>query len=390
MAHPTPKSASSLPRKKRTLILGLLGATVVLATGAAVYGKLNRPPHIDHPHPHPPPRQFNAEFQAAKNLIREGKWAEAKAALLELQQKAPEMEMLQDYLDRAEKEIPNQEHLDAAQAALGEKKLATAKAELDQISADTTMFEQVSKLRRELRDSTEALVKEGRELLDTQQPERARELADEVLRVFPDHRDAMLVHAEATRLTEKPAVPANLTPWEQAVTRFVDGDMSGAMDAAEKCQPQSPKCRSGLRKMKDFATLYKRLEDLDAKGLARLLALDKELTETLGPSKMARNAGTRAANIYYKSASAAKAAGQYARAVEYAKRTLEADPGHVGAQRILNELRTWAKDSFLQAYSLKDENPEEAIPKFREVMAMTPPEDETHQKAKIWLEKLTK
>jgi alkanesulfonate monooxygenase SsuD/methylene tetrahydromethanopterin reductase-like flavin-dependent oxidoreductase (luciferase family) len=140
--------------------------------------------------------------------------------------------------------------------------------------------------------------------------------------------------------------------------------------------------------MTDFGNLYKKLEDLDAKGLGRLLDLDKKITNGRGSSKMARNAGTRASNIFFKSASAAKASGQYGRAMENAQRALQADPSHAGANNIVAEMRAKAKDLYLQAYALKDTNPEDAVPKFREVMAMTPSDDETHQKAKSWVEKL--
>ena len=74
--------------------------------------------------------------------------------------------------------------------------------------------------------------------------------------------------------------------------------------------------------------------------------------------------------------------------MENARRALQADPGHAGASNMVSELRQKARDLYLQAYALKDTDPEDAVPKFREVMAMTPPDDETHQKAKSWVEKL--
>jgi hypothetical protein len=76
--------------------------------------------------------------------------------------------------------------------------------------------------------------------------------------------------------------------------------------------------------------------------------------------------------------------------VEYARRTLQADPSHAGAANILNELKAKAKEVFLYAYALKDSNPEEAIPKFRDVLAMTPADDETHEKAQKWLDQLSR
>jgi tetratricopeptide (TPR) repeat protein len=306
----------------------------------------------------------------------------------------PDYPGLQDYLERVEKELPNQQHLQAAQAALAEKKLAVAKTELDKISADTRMFELVSNAKRSLADAIGAQTKEARALLDNKQLDQARAITEDVLAISPDDRDAKLINEEAVRLIkirDTPVAPAppppTAPPWEQAAARFVDGDLSGGVALANACVSK-PKCKEMLKDMTEFGNLYKKLEDLDAKGLARLLSLDKQITGTRGPSKMARNAGTRAANIFYKSASAARAAGQWARAVEYAKRTLQADPGHGGASNILMELRQKAKDLYLQAYALKDGNPEDAAPKFREVIAMTPPDDETHRKAQTWLDKI--
>ncbi|MDY7229442.1 FHA domain-containing protein [Hyalangium rubrum] len=343
-------------------------------------------------------RQENAAvFQDAKNHIREGRWTEAKALLLELQEKSPDMG-LQDYLDRVEKEIPNQERVVAAEAALKEKRLAVAKGELDKVTPDTQMYEQVNKLKRELRDTSDSQAKAARALLDTKQLDPARQAKasmEDVLVVFPEHRDAKLLNEEATKLIAQltfvappPPPPPPKDPWEASVARFVDGDLSGGVALANACVTKSNKCKGGLKDMTEFGNLYKKLEDLDAKGLARLLALDKDITGPRGPSKMAKNAGTRAANIFYKSASAAKAAGQWSRAIEYARRTLQADPGHAGASNIVNDLRSKAKEIYLQAYTLKAENPEDAIPKFKEVIAMTPPDDENHQKAKNWLEQL--
>lgn len=333
-------------------------------------------------------------FQDAKNHIREGHYTEAKAKLLELQALAADYPGLSDYLQQVDKEIPNQEHLKAAQAALGEKKLALAKAEVDKITAETTMFEQVNALKRGLQDAADGQAKQARSLLDNKQLDQAKAITDDVLAIYPESRDAKLINEEAVRLIRvrdtpvaPPPPPPTAPPWEQASARFVDGDLSGAVALANACVSK-PKCKEMLKDMTEFGNLYKKMEDLDAKGLARLLALDKDISGSRGPSKMARNAGTRAANIFYKSASAARAAGQWSRAVEYARRTLQADPGHAGANNILVELRQKAKDLYLQAYALKDANPEDAAPKFREVIAMTPADDETHQKAQTWLDKI--
>jgi len=380
-------------RRKKLVVVGVLGVLVLSGAGLValkmkqdaatrvVVAERQRQLELE--------REHGAVLQEAKKLVREYKWVEAKELLVGLQQKAPGIVEVKDYLERADKEIPNMEHLAAAEAALKERKLAATKGSLDQVSEDTQAYEWVKKLRNEMSETAGLQAREARKLLDGKQLDPAKAITDDVLAAFPEHRDAKIINEEAVRLIKirdtpvQPAPPPPpKDPWETAVARFVDGDISGAVALANACMTKSNKCKGGLKDMTEFGNLYKKLEDLDAKGLARLLALDKDITGNRGPSKMAKNAGTRAANIFYKSASGARAAGQWARAVEYARRTLQADPGHAGASNIVNDLKSKAKEIYLQAYALKDSNPEDAIPKFKEVMAMTPPDDETHQKAK--------
>ncbi|WP_225414053.1 FHA domain-containing protein [Stigmatella hybrida] len=397
-----PKPVDPVEARKKKILMGAIGGVALLAVLGLValqvrQGNLATQRQNEARLEADRRAQLGGIFQEAKNLVREGRWIEARDKLLELQSLEPEMGGLKDYLDRAEKEIPNQKHLTAASTALKEKKLGVAHAELAKVTQDTQMFEQVSLLKRSLRDAGDAQAREARKLLDQKQIDEAKRITDDVLAAFESHRDAKLLNEEAVRLIEirdrpppPPPPPNPGKPWEQGVTRFVDGDLSGAVALINTCVSKTPKCKSILKDMTEFGSLYKRMEDLDAKGLSRLLALDKEITEGRGPSTMARNAGTRAANIFYKSASSAKTSGQWARAVEYARRTLQADPGHVGATNLLNDLRMKAKDIYMQAYALKDANPEDAIPKFKEVISMTPADDETHGKAKTWLEKISR
>jgi len=380
-------------RKKKLIVVGVLGALVLAGAGLVVLkmkqDAATRVVVAERQRQLELEREHGAVLQDAKKLVREYKWVEAKEILVGLQQTAPGIVEVKDYLERADKEIPNMEHLAAAEAALKERKLAATKGSLDQVSEDTQAYEWVKKLRNEMSEAAGLQAREARKLLDGKQLDPAKAITDDVLAAFPEHRDAKIINDEAVRLIKirdtpvQPAPPPPpKDPWETAVARFVDGDVSGAVALANACVTKSNKCKNGIKDMAEFGNLNKKLEDLDAKGLARLLALDKEITGSRGPSKMAKNAGTRAANIFYKSASAARAAGQWARAVDYARRTLQADPGHAGASNIVNDLKSKAKELYLQAYAMKDSNPEDAIPKFKEVMAMTPSDDETHQKAK--------
>ncbi|HEX8435731.1 FHA domain-containing protein [Archangium sp.] len=333
-------------------------------------------------------------FQDAKNLIREGKWVEAKAKLQELQAEEPDYVQLSDYLARVEKEIPNQEALDATKAALDKNQLGKAAASLAKVAKDTQLFEQLGAYEAALKEKAEKRVREAQALMEQKQLELAKAITDDVLAALPNHRDGKVIAEQvalAIEIRDRPAPtappPPTVKPWDQSVDRFRDGDQKGAMDIATGCANKSSQCKALVTQMTEFGNLYKRLEDLDAKGLIRLLDLDKKITNGRG-SKLARNAGTRASNIFFRSASSAKASGQFGVAMANAQRALQADPSHAGANNIVAELRQKAKDLYLQAYALKDTDPQEAVPKFREVMAMTSSDDETHLKAKSWIEKI--
>jgi tetratricopeptide (TPR) repeat protein len=339
--------------------------------------------------------KLGALFQEAKNLVREGRWEEAQTKLLELQAQAPEYPGVTDYLGHAEREIPIQRHLADVKAALEKNELGKASAALARTSKTQFLDDQVRVAKRTLADAADKRTREARVALDGNQLDLAKAMTDDVLAAFPEHRDAKLINEQAAqaiavRDAPRPVVQGPAPkPWEPAVERYRDGDMSGAVAILNACMSKTPQCKKLLGQMTEFGNLYKRLEDLDAKGLSKLLALDKDITGGR-PSKMARNAGTRAATIFYKGATAAKAAGQWGRAMEYARRALQADPGHAGATNIINEMKARAKDLYLSAYSIKDSAPEDALPKFKDVVAMTPPDDEYHQKAQTWVEKLSR
>ncbi|HYO65375.1 MAG TPA: FHA domain-containing protein [Archangium sp.] len=393
----TPQDPAAQQRKKRLLIL--TAAVFVMLAGLLAVMKVQQQREAEVEARNAQLAQerreaMDALFQEAKNLIRDGKWTDAKAKLLELQEIEPNYVQLPDYLARVEKEIPNQEALDVARAALDKDQLGPAAASLAKVSKDTQLFEAVRQLRTSLKEKADKRVRDALVLLEQNQLDQAKAITDDVLAAEPEHRDAKVIHERAERaigIRDAPPPPPTVReapkPWDQAVDRFRDGDLNGAMAMANACAGKSSQCKTLMAQLADFGNLYKKLEDLDAKGLARLLDLDKKITKGQG-SKLSRNAGTRAANIFFKSASAAKASGQYGRAMENAQRALQADPSHAGANNIVAEMRAKAKELYLFAYSLKDSNPEDAVPKFREVMAMTPAEDETHQKAKSWVEKL--
>ncbi|NPD26165.1 FHA domain-containing protein [Corallococcus sp. AB004] len=389
-------------RKRMRMKLAGVAVLVVLFAGLGVARSRMRQQAEEQGRIEAEQREYRAQlgglFQEAKNLVREGQWEQAKAKLEELHTRASDYPGVEDYLKAADREIPNQKHLSAAQAALTKGELASAKASIDKVTSDTQQYEQLKTARKNLLDAADTRTKEAKGLLDTRQldnVQKAKAITDDVLATFPEHRDGKLVNDDAARVIadltrpDPVRVAAAPKPWEPAVERFRDGDITGAVAILNACAGKTSQCKQVMGQVTEFGNLYKKLEDLDAKGLTRLLALDKDITDGRG-SKMGRNAGTRAGTIYYKSAAGAKAAGQWSRAMEFARRALQADPNHTGAANIVNDLKGKAKDLYMQAYSIKDSSPEDALPKFRDVVAMTPPDDELHGKAQGWVEKLSR
>lgn len=78
----------------------------------------------------------------------------------------------------------------------------------------------------------------------------------------------------------------------------------------------------------------------------------------------------------------AKAAGNWVRAVELARRVLLSEQNHGGALRLLLEARYRSRDAYLRGYQLRETDPGEAIKLFKYVVSITAADDEWHQKAK--------
>jgi len=132
----------------------------------------------------------------------------------------------------------------------------------------------------------------------------------------------------------------------------------------------------------------------DTPGLQDYLALvqkERALKSSGQPSASFQQVNSLRAEAFYQSAQKAKAERRWAQAVEYSRRTLGLAPDHEGAKSLIAELRKQAQQLYqrhLTGYKVSDSNPEDLIPIYREIMDLTLPEDELHQKAQSWLDKL--
>jgi pSer/pThr/pTyr-binding forkhead associated (FHA) protein len=353
-------------------------------------------------------------FQEGKNFVRQGKWEEAKAKFEEVAKADPDYPMVQDYLKKASREIPYQSALNAAETALGENKLRDAIAALAKVGEDTQQFEKVKQLKEEIEKRHRTRMEEAEEMMKTAarvancnpppggraDPSKYEEvvaITEDILQAFPDDRDAKTLNEDAKEKAAncaKPAAPVRdnrprVKESDEVSRMFADGQVANAQQAAQDCASRSPECRRLSGQIAEFNALYKKVDDLEGKGLMQLISLDRKITGG-GSSKLGRTAGVKAANVFYRTAAAAKTTGSWARASEFAERALQADPSHAGARALVEEMKGKAKDLYLQGYSNRSTDPDDAAAKFRDVIAMTPPSDEWHKKAKARLEEMGK
>lgn len=332
-----------------------------------------------------------AMFKEAKDAIRAGKWTDAKAKLEEMQAEDAEYEtrQVENYLKIADAEIPNQGLLAEANTAITAGELAKAGAALAKVKTTT----QENALRT-AKDALEAKslekLAEGRALMaaasDLQKMEQLKAISEDILAVKPEDREAAELKKQAETAIyriKNPTVapPPPDTPWLEVQQRYKNGDSSGALSLAQACANKFAQCRNLEAQIKEFETKSKRVEELNENELIATYELDKKIAGG-SSSELSRPLRTQLVSKLFVKASQSKTTGNWSRAIEYARKVLQADPAHVGAQALVNEARNQAREVYLRGYQLKESSPDEAIRLFKDVMNMTPPDDDNHQKAK--------
>lgn len=396
-------------RRKRRMLLGLAALLVAVGLGVLTLVKARMRVREDREREVAAATQAKKDkladlFQEGKNLVREGKWTQAKERFAEVKQLAPDYPTVDGFLERSAVEIPNEAALARAKAALAEDRLGDTAKALAEVSLDTQLFEIQAEVTRSLDEKVAKTAQDvGKALRGLPSGAGAKATLQKLRTVLldlkmarPDSRDASVLledvesrlrgMGESVAATRRARKSGGNKPWDEVEALYLDGALPEAMEAADECR-KAPRCAKLSKDLKAFAELIKKVDKLDAAGLAKVLTLDRSIGGG-APSRLAKPAELRASTTFYKTATAAKAAGQWSKAVEYAKRTLDADAGHSGAKALLEEVRAQAKDVYLLAYSMKDGQPDEAVKKFREVLQMTPRGDEYNTKAANWIRQL--
>ncbi|MBL8916329.1 MAG: FHA domain-containing protein, partial [Archangium sp.] len=393
--------AAAKKRKKLFLIVG--GSMVVilalLVGGKAISNKKAEKDKIAAAQSREHQAAMADLFKEAKTLVRQGKWAEAKAKLEEMQAEDVDFEtrQVENYLKIADAEIPNQQLLVEGNDFIQKGELAKANAALSKVKTTT----QEAALRA-AKDALDAKVSEkmgeGRSLLvaagDLGKMEQLKAICEDILAVKTDDREAAELKKQAETAIyriKNPTVapPPPDTPWLEVQQRYKNGDSSGALSLAQACANKFAQCRNLESQIKEFETKSKRVEELNENDLIAMYELDKKIAGG-SSSELSRPLRTQLVSKLFVKASQAKTTGNWSRAIEYARKVLQADPGHVGAAALVNEARGQARDVYLRGYQLKESSPDEAVKLFKDVMNMTPPDDETHQKAKSRIQEIQK
>ncbi len=344
-------------------------------------------------------QEMDAQFQEAKRLAHDGKWVEAKTALLEIQTDDPDYEpqSVQQYIERADLELPNQVALHAAEEAIKAGQVGAAMQALAKVQNSLGPTEtKRAELTEQLQAKVNAKAAEARGLLapplDASKLDQVKAIADDILVARPDDREATELKRQAEaalqRLRNPGVAPAVVeTPWVEVQNRFRAGDPSGALSLAEACAAKAAQCRTLDAEIKEFNSKLKSLEQLPENDLYALFELDRKIAGGVS-SDQSKPIRTRVAAVFFLKASQAKTTGNWAKAIDHSRRALQAEPTHPGAVNLLSEARSQAKDVYLRGYQLKDSTPDEAARLFKEVISMTPKDDEYHQKADARLAEL--
>lgn len=393
--------AAAKKRKKLFLIVG--GSMVVilalLVGGKAISNKKAEKDKIAAAQSREHQAAMADLFKEAKTLVRQGKWAEAKAKLEEMQAEDVDFEtrQVENYLKIADAEIPNQQLLVEGNDFIQKGELAKANAALSKVK--TTTQEAALRAAKDALDlKVTEKMGEGRSLLvaasDLGKMEQLKAICEDILAVKSDDREAAELKKQAETAIyriKNPTVapPPPDTPWLEVQQRYKNGDSSGALSLAQACANKFAQCRNLESQIKEFETKSKRVEELNENDLIAMYELDKKIAGG-SSSELSRPLRTQLVSKLFVKASQAKTTGNWSRAIEYARKVLQADPGHVGAAALVNEARGQARDVYLRGYQLKESSPDEAVKLFKDVMNMTPPDDETHQKAKSRIQEIQK
>jgi tetratricopeptide (TPR) repeat protein len=343
---------------------------------------------------------LNRQIQEAMGLLRVSEFERARSLFMAVvaadsgYRGAP----LSDLIAACDKEIPNQHRLTEASALVEKRELGAARRALDQVTADTVQLRQRDEVWATIDKAIAERISDARLLAsypyDVSRMRELQALTDDLLMARPEHREGLTLRAVAVESLARQLAQTSGGPQTPAggVRRlFFSGDVQGALGRALECAKKNAECRALVKQLAEFQQRFSRAGDLSPTAQAELVALDQKITGGEASPFTRAHLRELADGLMVK-ASAQKASGNWVEGVALARKAQQLEPLHPGAKAFLAEAREAARDRYLEIYRTihHGDSLDEAIRLFQEVMEMTPPDDEFHQKAKKKLEELAK
>ncbi len=350
-------------------------------------------------------------FEEGEQLLKEGRWSEARDKLKIAAEMAPQNADIQRYLDRAEAEAPRAQAITSAKAALARKDFAGTRGLLSGIPDESALSDSARQISQELKSAMDGAVHDARSKMEDGDAPGAGELIAPVLAADPGRADALAIkdaiagqnrvvdHARKERAQEKQkADAAEVKAPPAAVSAIVSSYLSGDIGTAiEQAESQSdPRAQKLAHELKSFDAAYREgLAKTQSKQLGEAVhalesaeKLDRSIAQGK-ESRLGKEVRRSLGNLHYNlGVQALGTEDLLASAANHLRAAVANDPENDAAKKQLAEVVAKVKDVYQQGYFEKESDPDAAKKAFKLVVQALPASDELQQKAKRWLDKL--
>ena len=417
-AEVTNPRATGLQRRTPLYLVVLIA--VALALGAGLYRKKvrERAEREAAEQSHGGRAVARQRFNEAVDLVKSGRWIEARDKLVVAASLDDQDEEIRRYLERAQAEAPRAQAVAKAEQAVSRRNYLEARTALGAVPEDSALADRSAELLDKVRLALDLAVRDARAKAETGDAATAEALLAPVLEAEPNRRDALAVkdllreNRRAPPRRERPEEPAaepKPRPREEPadepapsadlksiVESYLSGDVRSAITRAESAGVTDGRAARMARELRELDAAWREgLQKSDAKKPGEALRaletadqLDRSVARGRG-SKIGREVRALLARIHYQvGVGSLQTDDGLPAAARHLRAAVQADPENDLAQQQLSQVGSRAKEIYLRAYVAKDSDGEAAKKAFRLVAEILPASDETGQKARRWLAKL--
>jgi tetratricopeptide (TPR) repeat protein len=408
-------------KKKKVVLLG--GLTVV---AAVVVVALVLKPEPEPPPPEGPTPQEVAQqsYVAGMQQFRDGAYDEALQRFEAAVAAFPNHPSAPRYLTATRREITARDAMARGAALLEQGDYAGAREAFGQVDSESLRHQEAQQsLRRVNESEARAAVIQGDELLEDDEIDDARSAYRRALSIVPDYpsavrglekadeQEAALQRMSAAQRRQRAQAAAARARSErqraQAAVRralatgerfFDEGEFQRAVDAFNELAQSDDAAlarpaRQKAEAVRAFRPAYERgmtaAENRDAEQAVNdLTVAERHARAVNAGGTLHQQVRTRLADMHFLQGRVAFNGRRYAVAFNHYNEALKANPQHRYAQTGMDELRKLGEELYLEAYMVRTLNRETAIRQFRQVIAMTPPDFEYHQRSRERLAEL--